>query len=343
MTTTLGKGEIAEEALRNYFLEQGYFVVRSLPFAYNQIDITDIDLWLYEKASPFTRERTNVDVKNKNNPQAFERIIWAKGLQVTLRLERTIVATTSIRREAREFGLANDVIMIDGNFLNNLINKGINPNRITEEEFLSAISNESSGKGEEDWKGRYIASKGRLLSKFNFDGCNEYLREIHYFIEQSMIRADRTLIPLRLFYINIAFFLICIDFIVKNYTSLDQKSRMELLANGFNYGERGKERTESITNAAIKLASSIIANPTIAKTLKIEIEKQIKGRPVEILADFFAKTSSMNSLFETAKLFESYSYSQAILSPSHLPVELQSVIGLLADFLRMDRKRILNF
>jgi hypothetical protein len=342
MKKILGKGEIAEEALRSYFIEQGYFVVRALPFAYNQIDITDVDLWLYEKASLFTRERTNVDVKNRNSPQAFERIIWAKGLQVTLSLERAIVATTSTRKEAREFGLANDVIMIDGSLLNNLLNKGINPARITEEEFLSVISTESPGKGEEDWKGRYIASKGRLLTKLNFDGCNEYLREINYFLEQSVLRRDRAIISLRLFYINIAFFLICIDFLVKNYTSLEPKSRMELLTNGFNYGERGKERTESITNAAIKLASSIIANPNIARTLQIEIEKQSKIRPVEILADFFSKSSIMNSLFETAKIFESFSYSQALPSPSHLPAELQSVIGLLADFSRMDRKRILN-
>lgn len=342
MAITLGKGEMAEEALRRYFLEQGYFVVRSLHFTYNQIDITDIDLWLYDRASPFTRERTNVDIKNKNNPQAFERIIWAKGLQLTLKLERTIVATTSTRKEARDFGLKNDVIIIDGNLLSDLLKKGINLDRITEEDFLLNIVNQSSGKGEHDWKGRYIASKGRLLNKFNFDGCNEYLREINYFFEQSVLRADSTLTSLRLFYINIAFFLICIDFMMKNYISLEQKSRMEFLSNGFNYGERGKERTESITNAAIKLASSVIANPSIAKTLEIEVDKQTKRRPVEILAEFFSKNENMNSLFKNAKLFEYFSYSQTISSPSHLPVELQSIIALLADFLKMDRKKILS-
>ncbi|MBK1986895.1 hypothetical protein A0J48_004945 [Sphaerospermopsis aphanizomenoides BCCUSP55] len=342
MKTELGKGEIAEEVLRSYFIEHGYFVVRSLPFAYNQIDITDVDLWLYEKASPFTRERTNVDIKNRSNPQAFERIIWAKGLQATLKLERAMVATTSTRKEARDFGLANEVIVLEGNFLNNLIQKGISLNRITEEIFLLDIEKESYGKGKDDWKGRYKASKGRLLSKLNFDGCNEYLREINYFLEQSLLRVDQNLTPLRLFYVNIAFLLICIDFMIKNHICLDQKTRMEFLANGFNYGERGKERTDSITNAAIKLASSVIANPSIPRTLQMEVNKQIKGRPVEILADFFSRDSSINSLFEIAKLFECFSYSQVISPPSKLPVELQSIIALIADFFHIDRKRILS-
>lgn len=341
MTITTGKGEIAEEVLRRYFIEQGYFVVRSLRFIYNQIEVTDIDLWLYNKASHFTRERTNVDIKNKSNPQAFERIIWAKGLQFTLKLDKAIVATTSTKKEARDFALSNDVSIIDGNLLDDLLRKGIDLKRITEEDFLCDIIKASSGKGEYDWKGRYIASKVRLLNKFNFDGCNEYLREINYFIEHSILRVDNTLTPLRLLYINIAFLLICIDFIMKNYISLEQKSRMEFLANGFNYGERGKERTENITNAAIKLASSVIANPSIARTLELEVEKQIKRRPVEILAEFFARNENMNFLFENAKLFEHFSYSPVILSPSKLPAELQSVIALLSDFLRIDRKKIL--
>ena len=338
--TILGKGELAEEALRSYFLQQNYFVVRSLPFSYAQSDITDIDLWLYGKTSPFTRERINVDIKNKNNPQAFERIIWAKGLQVSLQLERSLVVTTSTRKEVREFGLANDVIVIDGNLLNDLINKDNNSNRLTEECFLSMISDESSGKSDDDWKGRYIASKRRLINKFNFDGCNEYLKEINYFLEQSILRANRTPVPLRLLYVNIAFFLVCLDFIAKRFIPLEQKSRIELLTNGFNYGEGGKERTESITNAAIKLASSVIANPSIARTLQMEVKKQIKERPVDILADFFCKNSHLNCLFETANLFESFSYLRKIETPSKLPVKLQSIIGLLADFLRVDRKRI---
>jgi len=88
MNQTLKKGEATEEILREYFLKLGYFVVRSIPYKYNQFDVTDVDIWLYSRPSPLTRERTNVDVKRKKTPQALERIFWAKGLQQVLSLER---------------------------------------------------------------------------------------------------------------------------------------------------------------------------------------------------------------------------------------------------------------
>lgn len=185
-------------------------------------------------------------------------------------------------------------------------------------------------------------SKGRLLSNLNFNGCNEYLQEIKFFLEQTMTKADNNISLLRLLYINISFLLICIDFVIKEFTSVDVKTRIEILQNGFNYGERGKERTESITNAAIKLASSVIVNKSIATTLKREVDKQTKDRHVEILSDYFAKTTNMNSLFENASLFEFHAYSQVVTTPSQLPIGLQSIIGLLTDFFRMDRKKILN-
>lgn len=97
-----------------------------------------------------------------------------------------------------------------------------------------------------------------------------------------------------------------------------------------------------LTNAVIKLASSVIANQSIATALKREVDKQTKYRSVEILSDYFAKTANMNSLFKNASLFELHAYSQVVTTPLKLPIELQSIIGLLTDFFRMDRKQILN-
>jgi hypothetical protein len=69
--------------------------------------VTDVDIWLYSRPSPLTRERANVDIKRKKTPQALERIFWAKGLQQVLSLERCVVATTDTRPDVREFGLGN--------------------------------------------------------------------------------------------------------------------------------------------------------------------------------------------------------------------------------------------
>lgn len=45
---TLFKGELMEELLRYYFLEMGYFVARGVKFQYQNMDVTDIDLFYME-------------------------------------------------------------------------------------------------------------------------------------------------------------------------------------------------------------------------------------------------------------------------------------------------------
>src|SRR5215475_12151178 len=103
------KGIDAEEALRNYFLQAGYFVVRGVPFIYRGFDVTDVDIWLYIRSTSLTRERTCVDIKRKKTPQAMERVFWIKGLREVLRVERAIVVTNDNRIETRDFGSANGV------------------------------------------------------------------------------------------------------------------------------------------------------------------------------------------------------------------------------------------
>ena len=124
MTDQLLKGPAAEEALRNYFLSIGYFVARGCKFGFQGFDVTDVDLWLYGRTSPLSRERANVDIKNKKTPQALERIFWAKGLQATLGFDACIVATTDTRPDVRDFGLQHQVKVLDGRFLGRLTKSG---------------------------------------------------------------------------------------------------------------------------------------------------------------------------------------------------------------------------
>src|SRR6266849_2299227 len=98
------KGGKIEEVLRECFLDMGFYVVRGARYTYGGIDITDVDLWLYQRASPFSRQRFNVDAKDRRIPHALERVLWAKGLQDCLSLDASIVATTDTRIKVKEFG-----------------------------------------------------------------------------------------------------------------------------------------------------------------------------------------------------------------------------------------------
>src|SRR5205085_8304786 len=104
------KGDDAEELLREYFLCLNYYVARGVHFTYGGEDITDVDLWLYQRQSPVSRQRINVDIKNKKTPQAIERILWARGLQATLGLDQCIVATTDNRPTVVDFGRDHNVV-----------------------------------------------------------------------------------------------------------------------------------------------------------------------------------------------------------------------------------------
>src|SRR6266481_1525900 len=91
------KGYRLEEALRNYFLIAGLYVVRGVPLRLEGEDLTDIDLWLYERPSGSARRRLVVDAKFKSKPKAAERLFWTKGLSEFLRMDGAYVATTDSR------------------------------------------------------------------------------------------------------------------------------------------------------------------------------------------------------------------------------------------------------
>ena len=133
------KGLTAEESLRAYFRSTGYFVVRSIPLVYRNYDVTDVDLWLYVKATPLAAERACVDVKRRKTPQAMERVLWTKGLKEVLSVDRAIVVTSDNRPETREFGAAHGVNILQGDFLQHVVTTFPLGQRLTEEEFFTTL------------------------------------------------------------------------------------------------------------------------------------------------------------------------------------------------------------
>ena len=64
------KGYDLEEMLRAYFLRAGFYVARGVPLQHAGDDLTDVDLWLYERPTGSSRRRQIVDAKSKNKPKA---------------------------------------------------------------------------------------------------------------------------------------------------------------------------------------------------------------------------------------------------------------------------------
>lgn len=342
MSESIPKGPAAEEALRNYFLSIEYFVVRGCKFTFNGFDVTDVDLWLYGRSSPLSRERTNVDIKNKKTPQALERIFWAKGLQATLGFEACIVATTDMRPDVRDFGLQHQVKVLDGRFLGRLTkSERSHLVRIGEEQLLLELEEASMGRLGGDWKGRYEASKSRVLSGLTFDGCNAWIDDIHFFLEGALSESSAKNSAWRMVYISLAFFLIAVDFILREHLTAEQEQRRTLLENGFRYGSAGKPFTEKVGRLAAALVGSIAAKPGMAETLERELHNQAASLRAEILAEFFAKASVHSAMFEMARELEASAFAEKVLPPSAASPAVQAALGIFADFFALDRKRVL--
>lgn len=331
-----------EESIRRYFLNLGYYVLRGVKFQYHSFDVTDIDLWLYAKPSALARQRTCVDIKNKKTPQALERIFWAKGLKETLGLDECMVATTDSRPDVREFGLSHRVVVLDGPFLARLQGSTKTQiDRLSEEEFLTQADHASLGKMGGDWKGRYEEAKSRVLTDLRFDGCNAYINDIQYFFEQRLAYGDSEPMPLRLAYAVTSMFAIAVDFVLKDYSALDNGHRFEVLSEGFRYGDSGKKYATRLTRLAAGLTEGAGLAPGASRAIVDELQRQADEIHAETLAEFYSKSPVQGSLFSIAVEFESAAFSPTAPTPAQLSASAQGVWGVLADFLGMDRKKIL--
>jgi hypothetical protein len=332
------KGPAAEEALRNYFLSIGYFVVRGCKLRYSRFDVTDVDLFLYGKSSALSRERLNVDVKNKKTPQALERILWVKGLQTVLGFEASVVATTDTRVDVRSFGLEHGVKVLDGAFLGRLTRSGrTHQERITEEKLFEEIDRDSLGKLGGDWRGRYEASKSRLLDSLSFDGCNAWLEDAFFFLKEGIHLQSSCV--WRLAYFNIACFLIGVDFVLREHVAADHEQRRKFLDGGCRYGSAGRAYMEKVG----KLASALVASvqPGLGDTVHRALAEQAEGVRAKVLAEHISKSQVASTLFDLAKEFESLAFSSQVQTPASLTTSAQGFLALIADFHGFDRKLVL--
>ena len=110
----LAKGTLLEEILRAYFLRAGFFVIRGVPFRFADEDLTDVDLWLYERPTGTSRRVQICDIKYKQRPKAVERIFWTSGLAEALEVDGAYVATTDKRKSLRSVAEKLDLQLIDG-------------------------------------------------------------------------------------------------------------------------------------------------------------------------------------------------------------------------------------
>lgn len=294
----LYKGERMEENLRDYFLRSGYYVVRGIKYKYKKFDITDVDLFLYGKNSSLSREKINVDIKNKKSPKALERILWTKGLQVLLNFDKCIVATTERKDEIREFAKLHDIILLDGSFLGKL--KPVST-RLVEEDFLSLLAREHDERKLpiQTWRFLYESSKSSLLNDMTFSNFNKSLAQIKYFVTESM-NSLHFKTGLRCLYVFLSHSLIILDYLLKDLAFLEQSAKEAILLDGFRYGNRGRE--------GLKQTIALMSQLTRQKISINSFKEEFESVETESLRDYFSKNEVANNVFNFARQFEDLAF-----------------------------------
>ncbi len=340
MKKELNKGQQLEEILRIYFLKSGYFIERGVPFKYRDFDVTDIDLWMYNRPSSVSREISIVDIKNKKTPQAIERIFWIKGLQSAVKATNALIVTTEKRPDVRDFGKQMDVFVINGEFLEKIRKfEQFLESRITNEDLQTMIADYSLEKLDGDWKGKLSESKSLLANGLNFDNVNRLIETARFFAHQVLTKPSRKELALRCFYKICSYIAVNIDYIQRDLSFFeDNNARRRAFIEGFRYGTGGEKNIRKIIDMSLSFVEQYSNNgKTTANQVRFKIKEDFENTKVNILADYFSKHDVLKGTFSASLQFENMAMQKRFASHNESSVEVKSFIAVLLDYYSVDR------
>ncbi|WP_305404469.1 hypothetical protein [Photobacterium leiognathi] len=345
MMIKLPKGLEMEELIRSYLLNAGYYVIRGVPYEYQGSDVTDIDLWLYSRASVLSREISIIDVKNKKTPQALERIFWVRGLQEAIGADRALIATTDRRDEVKSFGKRLDVTVLDGEFLSKLSKSHKDTERrYSEEELVALINKYEYQKIDGQWQYRLNKCKSLVIEGLNFSSAIQWLSHAKFFAEQVITKSSHQEISSRCFYLLCSYIALGVDYMLKECSFLSIEERKRVLTEGFTYGDGGINNLQQTLNITSDLIKTYIDNSTsINNQIQHSVYKEIEHLEASSLGDFFSRVDVGKKLFTVAIELEASAMARNFKPQLDLTIETRAFLGCLLDYLGINRKEFNAF
>lgn len=332
------KGYAAEENIRAYFLWLGYYVLRGVKLKKEGVDLTDLDLLLFGRTSPLSRERINVDSKNRKSPQAAERIFFANGIKNTFGYERCIVATTSTSPQITAFAEDNAITFLDGNFLKKLSVYSDKYDRISEDDFILSIKQDEDGKSVSNYINAYEMAKTRLAFQIDFSTISELLSDCRFFASNAIKDYSYNVSLCRCFYFSMSLFLVALDYVNKDLVILSDAEREKRIFDGFIFGSLGRKGSSEFISRAFSIVKPFVGidDTAIAHAKKV-LDDAYSSLDAKILGEFFSTTNTIKELFRHAKEIEQIAFATQFIPPQDLPLHIRSVLFVLLDYFKIDR------
>lgn len=150
-------------------------------------------------------------------------------------------------------------------------------------------------------------------------------------------------VALRLLYMFISFIAIAVDFVMKDLAFAEPGAKLTALNDGFRYGLQGAAGTNELLGMATGLIEQYAPEQRVLGTrIREGLRRELDAIPTKMLAEFFAKQSVSQDLFNIAKELEAAAYSTTFIAPTTLSAASKGMLGVLLDFWEMDRKSILQ-
>lgn len=337
------KGYRLEELLRAYFLRAGLFAVRGVPLRMDGDDLTDIDIWLYERPTGSSRRRQIVDAKSKTKPKAIERLLWTKGLYELLEVDGAYIATTDTRPLLKTMSRRLGLHVLDGTDIKRIgeSDRVLFPDRLSEEDIDQKIRTFDKSHRNKDTQNGYADLKAALIDNFGSGTANRALEHFSKFSEVAVVSHPDSLgseVGVRLAYIAASFAAIALDSALAKVSFKSSDERRKTILNVIRFGADDEETGLEKVRIATALVEQYAPNGrALSQTISQSIRNDFSRIPAEIIADHILVHLKSDGLFRVARVLELRAFSKNLLGFDDLSVEEKAFLGSLLDFVGIDR------
>jgi hypothetical protein len=336
------KGFETEEIIRSYFLTAGFFVVRGVKLRNGGDDLTDIDLWLYERSATLARRRIVIDIKDNAQPKAAERLFFIKGLAEIMQVEATGVVTSDSRPSLRELARSHNVLWIDNADLQRLKSsqKLAASSRLTDEMLDGLISQVDISRSSRRVRDAFLSVKSSVADRFGPSCANTAIDSAQYFAKLA-IEAHPNSLPAqvftRLMYFSSAIAAAALDFSSGETALRPSAERLVSLTNAIRFGEDVKGTEDKLRWAEAAIRDFAPNGAGLAEVVRNRFSQALRSIPAESLAEVVVKMANSDRLFRAARDLEQAAYATDLAAFDDLSVDAKSLLGAILDFIGIDR------
>jgi len=337
-------GADAEEALRSYFWRAGFFAVRGVPVQIDGEDITDLDIWLYERPSGVARGTQFVDIKYKAKPKAFERILWSLGVSDALAFDGVFVATPDTRPTVRGFAQTVGVELIDGHDLRRIIDAFRKSDwgvlYLSEEEFVSSLAKVDAQRNQRTLQDSFSLVKAVYSIR---PSPHTLVRLLGLQAATSRLAADQFAgssaaeATTRVAYFAAAMVVVNLDSIIAEAYFRSAQEKLDYVASAIRFGNSDKAEGLKPLRTAVALVEKYAPDSNAHQRVAQGYQRDLASIPAEIVAEAALNAHRNSNLFDLARELCEAAYRRELPGFDDLSGPAKGLLGALLDFGRLKR------